>query len=281
MLPELDEAADRSPIFQLRPAWTPALMELPILGQLRGSAAKAHVMKDDHRLVTPEGLHQQLDLQSLPVRPVQPLGNSAAFVDQHIMPKMLDILMSDTILDSNAEEIYNMHITGSETPSWPCQHHQVVQLALPVVEHPSAAAAAGFKMLQHVQALCQPVLHLALDLPIAPACSSKDFLAQDLLLEGNCAMLPPVLLDPLPAFGSNAGACVISVHQMVSELKAKPFRSLAHLEMYLDWTLSDPTQAGTMQQRVLTAKSWIVDQLSPSSKLVSNRLACLPTLFPP
>ncbi|KAK9868896.1 hypothetical protein WJX84_008253 [Apatococcus fuscideae] len=191
MLPELDEAADRSPIFQLRPAWTPALMELPILGQLRGSAAKAHVMKDDHRLVTPEGLHQQLDLQSLPVRPVQPLGNSAAFVDQHIMPKMLDILIS------------------------------------------------------------------------------KDFLAQDLLLEDNCAMLPPVLLDPLPAFGSNAGACVISVHQMVSELKAKPFRSLAHLEMYLDWTLSDPTQAGTMQQRVLTAKSWIVDQLSPSSKLVT------------
>ncbi|KAK9831272.1 hypothetical protein WJX74_010077 [Apatococcus lobatus] len=203
---------------------------------------------------------------------VQPLGNGALFVDQHFMPKAVDLqpheFATDPQLIADSAFLYDRHIAGSSTVSWPPQHCCVTLLPKPLMLSDHTPAAAASAILRHMQAICKPAVQIHLQLPLASPTTSKDFLAQDLLLEESCMMLPPVLLDPLNKLCAEQVESPMGLQHVISDLRAKPFRSLTHLEVYLDWTLSDPSRAGAMQQKVVAAKKWIVDQLSPSQEKV-------------
>lgn len=220
------------------------------------------------KLLSPEGLLQLLELQPQPLGPVQPLGDSVSFVDQNFMPKAVDLPLATSATEQQSAALYDIYIAGASTIVWPPQHCNVPHLPMPIMLSHCTPAAAATAILDQMQGSCSTKVQLPLQLPLASACSSKDFLAQDLLLEESCMMLPPVLLDPLNKLSTGQEGCPLGLQQMMCEPRVKPFRSLTHLEVYLDWTLSDPTRAGPMQQRVVTAKKWIVDQLSPSQQEV-------------
>ena len=245
----------------------PPLLDLPIMGHLQPSMPMAQDMSD--KLLSPNGLLQLLDLQPQQLGPVQSLGNSESFVDQNFMPKAVDLPLVNSATEQHLAALYDLHTAGASTIVWPPQHCNVPHLQMPMMLSRHTPAAAASAILGQMQTNCSATEQLPLQLPLASACSSKDFLAQDLLLEESCMMLPPVLLDPLNKLCADQEECPLGLQQMMSELRVKPFRSLTHLEVYLDWTLSDPTRAGHMQQRVVTAKKWIVDQLSPSQQEVS------------
>ena len=264
VLPELQDQL--SAVFSqvpLLPA-APALLELPMLGNPKAAACQASIDAGPEQPTTVEALLQQLDVQPRDAGPTQPLGDCAAFVDEHLMPKAEDNLGHDASPDQHSSGVYESAIEGTAVISWPTKQLMAPMLTMPMYPPQSPAGTAACAVIEEMLSTCRPAVQPQLSIPIASATSSNDFLAQDMLLEDSCTMLPLVLMDPLQVPDSISQGGFVSVQQMLSELKSKPARSLTHLEVFLDWTLSDSSCAGAMQHCVMAAKKWIVDQLSPS-----------------
>ena len=265
VLPEPDSKLSE-PVFSqvpLLPA-APALLELPMLGIPKAAACQAPIDARPEQPTTIAALLQHLDVQPTYAGPTQPLGDCAAFVDEHLMPRSEEILRHDAPADQHSAAVYDAAIQGTAVISWPPKQMNALMLTLPMYNPQSASGAAAHAIIEDMLSTCQAPVQPPLSLPIASATSSKDFLAQDMLLEDSCNMLPPILLNPLQVPSSIELGEFISVQRMLAELKSKPARSLTHLEVFLDWTLADTSCTGAMQHRVTAAKKWIVDQLSPA-----------------
>ncbi len=240
----------------------PASLQLPMLDIPKRAAPQPSFCAIPDQPLTAEALAERLNLQPCQLGSTLSLGNSAAFIDDHLSPKPVCIPDHSLAEEQQPLAVYDAAIAGIAALSWPPKHAQAPMLEMPLNAPHLGSKAAAAAVIKDMLAACPTAKQPALSLPIATSSSSKDFLAQDLLLKDSCRMLPPVLLDPVQSFSS------VSVHQMLAELKSRPARSLMHLEVYLDWTLSDSSCAGAMQHRVMAAKKWIVDQLSPSAKQV-------------